>query len=464
VANSHAPGPGEPAPITFTSRSTVDARLRGRTLLERSAPTVHAPLPTGSEDVVAQADGVPMWVVGGAPDAPDMRVARLPDELAPTETLRDRLTAGTFIDLLPLVAFLRNITAGRLPTGPPTMATLLIDDPNLHARQYGFIDLPQLARNAETRGYHVTLATIPIDGWFVSPKAADVFRNSRSMSLVMHGNAHIRHELGREGSQESRFAQMAQALRRARRVEQKTGLSIGRVMTAPHGRCSQEMTEVLSRLGFESLCISRPYPWLSHPPSDAPLAGWRPTDASTRLPIVPRMPFTVSDDELVLRSYLGHPIVLYGHHGDFSADAGSPDGLAERVDSIPGVRWASLSEISRSLVSTRLVDGTLQIVPHTRKVSLTIPDGAERLTVTPPPLGGEQPSIRVVRGDGDSFQADDEDLSANPGDRITVTMEAQDAVDPLEVHRPVPSPWPWVRRALTETRDRLAPYALGRTR
>ena len=216
------------------------------------------------------------------------RVVLAPDELESNDSLRDSLVPGRWLSLLPLVHFLRGVTSEVGWNLPPTRALFIVDDPNLHWWSYGFMDFREVAADAENAGYHVAVATIPLDAWFVHPGVSDLFRDRRRvLSLLFHGNDHTREELNRRRTDEEAAAILAQALRRVEAMERRTQLRLSRLMVAPHGLCSEQMMRAMMLSGFEGLC----YAWASPRSTDRPLAGWEPADfLAGGLPVLTRLP------------------------------------------------------------------------------------------------------------------------------------------------------------------------------
>ena len=96
-------------------------------------------------------------------------------------------------------------------------AAFVFDDPNLRWRSYGFIDYRRLLAHADAHGYHVAMAMIPLDAGAAARRDARAVRASGRdrLSLVFHGNDHVKHELlapARRRAPRSRMA--AQAVRR----------------------------------------------------------------------------------------------------------------------------------------------------------------------------------------------------------------------------------------------------------
>jgi hypothetical protein len=410
---------------------------------------------------LADVGGLPVWTTEPRAGARLDHAALVPEELGPDETLRSRIVPGRFFGLLPLVAFVRSLDRADVWHRPPVRASFLMDDPNLHSLRYGYIDFERLAKDGASTGFHLSVATIPLDGWFVSERAAHIFKTHPDrLSLLIHGNNHSRRELADGRGQKRRLEMIAQALRRVRRFEARWGISVASVMTAPHGECSEEVAWDMTRLGLESLCITRPFPWLDRPPSGMPLAGWFPADSSTPMPVIERLPLSRRPEEIPLRAFLGQPIVLYGHHWDVGLQPGLLAGWAEHVARLHEVSWAPMGAISRGLVSWRSQDETLWVRPHTRLVDIEAPAGISRLVVDGGGAGYEMAVVSDGTGVETAVALSDRagvPVSDSPT-RLTIRMESQQVVNPNEIANPRWSPWPMTRRLLSEARDRTRPW------
>ncbi|HUN79481.1 MAG TPA: hypothetical protein VMU32_11205 [Solirubrobacteraceae bacterium] len=377
------------ATATLSNSLALDRPLRGARLTEAHAVA----LPSGSAEaqgeVLAMLDGRPAWTLTGKPEAPLHHVGCAPAELAQDEALRQRLQPGRCLALLALVQFLRHLLAhtdippaheddgrgavadpdgvdrrgpahGR-PAETPLQAAFVIDDPNLHRPRYGHLRYEELLRDARAHGYHLSIAMVPLDAWFADPRLARMFRDGADhLSISIHGNTHEGPELSRPDSLEAGISLASHALRRMAAFERRTGVTVDRVMVPPHEQISEPMARALVACGFAGLCTTRPYPWLAktpqapwltRPPEAGPLAGWRPADVvAGGLPVLLRADFALHPrEDLVLRAFLGQPLILYGHHellrggpADLAAAAAEIDGLGE-------VRWGSLGQIARGL-------------------------------------------------------------------------------------------------------------------
>ena len=117
-------------------------------------------------------------------------------------------------------------------------------------------------------GYHASMAMIPLDAGRPHGPTVSLFRRRRDrLSLVFHGNDHVKQELLRPRAPDDALAMAAQAMRRIERFERRCGLPVDRVMTPPHGLCSESVTQALAAVGFDALCAIHPIPWTGAPPS-----------------------------------------------------------------------------------------------------------------------------------------------------------------------------------------------------
>ncbi len=459
--------PGEIASQELASDGALDRSLRGAELpddrLAAALATEHAP---GREGVLASCRGVPTWTHRGL----RQRALLIPNELGPEEALRERLRDGRSAALLPLVHFLREVTADVGWQPPALRASFLFDDPNLHWPSYGFVKLPALAEHARRHGYHAALATIPLDGWFAHPAARRALRESSgSLSLLVHGNDHDGGELGRPQNPAEAMALAAQALRRVRSFEDRTGLAIDRVMVPPHEQCSRATVAGLRRCGFEAMTVTQPFPWLgdgeegwlARPPGTGPLAGWHPADLAEGLPVLLRHPLSGrSLPELRLRAFLGQPLVLYGHQADLLEGLDVLTDAAADVERSGPAKWCSLGEIAASSFETRRQGDRLDVRPFGRTARIEIPAEVEQLTIEATPNLPADSEQLFIDGRRHRFG---ESISATPGSTVEVLLRSEDAVDVASVPAPPRRPLAVPRRLLSESRDRLQPL-LSRAR
>ncbi|HEY3758588.1 MAG TPA: hypothetical protein VGL37_02415 [Solirubrobacteraceae bacterium] len=462
------------ATVVLLDDERLPRALRGRSIAEEAACGELESPPAAERAVLASVDRSAVWWQELAADAPLAFSAYPLMRLRAGEALREHLRAGRFMGLLPLVHFLGQVLGDAGWTLPPLRASFVIDDPNLHWPSYGFLAYRELAAHAGEHGYHVGLATIPLDGWLVNRRSAAIVRdNPATLSLLIHGNDHVARELGR--LQDDREAQpaIAQALRRIVRLERRTGIAVQRVMAPPHGACSEAALRAMFRLGIEGACISRPYPWRDGLPAPTPLAGWHPAElVAGGLPILPRYPLGHPRDDLALRALLGQPLILYGHHQDFADGLDLFAQAASAVNGLGDVQWGPLGWIARGNYATRQVHGTLHVEMHARRIALEVPADVQTLRVRMrEPFGGaawqrleastgdartaEASESFAMRFDGSAGVSEGRPVAAPAS--IELRLLADHPLDAALLAPPRPRPWPLLRRALVEGRDRLQP-------
>ena len=448
-------------PVRFAD-SGVDARLRGRELLERDAPADglrHQP----GHQVLATRGRTPVWTRS---DGGDHLAARAPVELEPDEPLKQRLRAGRFQALLPLVAFLREQTAARAWQPPPQRALLMFDDPNLHWPSYGHIDYRELTRHAEQHDYHAAMGMIPLDARIVHPEAARLFKAPGSrLSVLMHGINHEHRELMQPLPEGTRAALFARALARVEAFERRSRVPVSRVMCAPHGEASEEFLGTMLDFGLEAQFADLPFPWITGEPATGPsLTYWSPANfVAGGLPVIPRYPLTYDRDEVVLRAYLDHPLVLYGHHEDLEDGLDLLADAAALVNGLAPTKWCSAEEIARTNHTTRRRGTTFEVGMMSRAVRVDLPEEIETIEVRVPPVYGPAREHEIVAG----TERARVDLSSERPTIVSLAVTTSGPLflelrprDLLADRAPKPAavrPWPIARRVLTEGRDRLRP-------
>ena len=444
--------------VDLSSSPLIHPGLRGRSLFDQGAGGIRG-LSAHGDTVLASCAGEIVWTTGEVVD----RAALPPDELGPNDSLRDALVPGRWLSLLPLVHFLRRVTSEVGWEPPPTRATFIVDDPNLHWWSYGFVDFRRIADDAREQGYHLAVATVPLDAWLVHPGVARVFRERRDqLSLLLHGNDHTRGELERPPTSEDATVVVAEALRRIHVLERRAQLGVSRLMVAPHNRCSEQVMRAMLRTGFEGLCHA-----VSSPGSmGRPLAGWEPAELlAGGLPVFPRLLITSPRDDLVLRSFLGQPLIVYLHHEDLVDGVGALVETAAFINREPGVRWGSAESLARSSYLTRREGRVLHVRLFARSVELALDEDVEHVVVELPGSHDEPDREQVTlttEGSSSSSSLGDarsKPLVARGPGTARISLERIDAIDPTRVASPRFHVRPLVRRAVTESRDRLLPVS-----
>jgi hypothetical protein len=433
----------------------LDRRLRGIELADAGAAF---PLGDGGwpgDEIVASADRGALWTVECG-DGAHQRLTIGPGELGAGETLRERFQDGRFLALLPILELVRRLRRREEWEVPPPRACFLFDDPNLHWPSYGHLRFGELAGDAARHGYHVTMATVPLDAWLVHRRAAAIFSDHPlQLSLIVHGNDHVAGELARVETPEVGVNLAQQALERASAVERKGGVAVDRIMAPPHGVCSEPMAIGLRRAGFEAITVSRPYPWLSNPPADRPLASWRIAEfVAGGLPVLERRVLGTSPAELALLAYLDHPLILYGHHRDVAGDPSRLGCIADQLAEIAPVQWESIRQIARGNFSQRCAGDILHLRMYSRCVDLEVPPEVRSLVVELPGHPCPDQELMVC---GSECVRPGEPAEVQPGTGCHVSLRNVSEGDRevgVRRQRARARPWPLVRRGITETRDR----------
>jgi hypothetical protein len=462
--------------VQVTHDAQLARPLRGRLLAEDHLEAICRERPSDDDSVLATVDRIPVWWSSESAPAWAHFSAFLPQELEPREALRERLRLGRFMGLLPLLHFLRRLCdeaqVGEL------RAAFVIDDPNLHRASYGYLDYGGLAAEATRHGYHVALATVPLDGWLAGTRAAELLRsNSTAMSLLMHGNDHTTDELGRLTDERQAEIALAQALRRVAALESRSGVPVERVMVPPHEVCATIALASMFRLGFEAACIGRGHPWIksqSSSPLSWPLVKWFPTDmVDGGLPIIPRYPLDRPWGDLVFRALLGQPLILFAHHWDFADGLDVLARAAEYVNSLGTVRWTSVGAIARASYLLERHTDNLVVHMHSRRVTIQVPHDVSTVEVRTPRMSTDE-RTRYLLWDGACSAMMSTGIgregwtsgaqSVSPGKSLELRLASDRLLDANDVGGGGLTPWPLVRRALVEGRDRLEPFSRGRLR
>jgi hypothetical protein len=454
--------------VEMSRSAHLDRALVGQSLTEHASARPAEVEVAPGHDVLASVAGKPVWTCfvseGGV--FREKASASL-SELADRDYLRDHLTAGRFWSLLPLVQFVKRLTFGHGRRARPHAACLVIDDPNVRLASYGYVRFAQLGRDAREHGYHVAVATIPLDLLLPGRRGLRAFREYRTqLSLVVHGNDHVRRELERcrAGREADRIVRTAEA--RVQRFEKGVDVRIERVMCPPHGRCGPEVLAALFRSSYDGLAASRPFPWdafAAH--RDWRLGGWLPAQlVCGGLPVLPRLPLRASLDDLVFRAFLHQPLIVYCHHTDFREGLGSVHSAAARVAELGEVSWMSLGAIARTNAVISVDGAVTTVMTFSRDLRIPRPAADSLRIAIPRIFGGGQATRLEVDGrrlDAD-FDGSRENFVAVPdrpgGGELRIRLEARSSQATVGMRDWLPQAWPLARRAMTEARDRALPH------
>ena len=247
--------------------------------------------------------------------------------------MRDRLRPGQFFGFLPLVHFLQVLTE---TTPSELQACFIIDDPNLHGLSYGHVSYPTLARHAEKHGYHVAMARSSRRLARFAQGSVALPCPASQLSLLVHGNDHLRHELARARSVAESTAVAAQALRGSSRSSGVPGSGC-----RAHGASAQRLFD-FRRPGHAA---RRVFPHLRHARSararvNVALVQWHPAGLRRRGASEDRAPLrSMGRATTAFRAFLGQPLVLYLHHDDLADGLDVLADAARDIETCGAVRW-----------------------------------------------------------------------------------------------------------------------------
>jgi hypothetical protein len=449
------------ANVRFANHAEVPFPFKGRSL-DVNIPVGFKPLvPTDGERVLLDSETGPIWVVRCHDSVPHFRVALPLPVFSKKTSFIDFFNGERFLETLLLVTFLRRVTGEWRYYPPKARACFMFDDPNLHWRTYGFVNFCEIAKRAEKLRYHVSFATIPLDAWFAHKSTVSLFKESSSrLSLLVHGNNHVKMELGRSYSPRGRSTLAKQALSRIQRFEQKYGVQVARVMVPPHGACSSEMLAALANSGFEAACISHGslrahnagQAWTSQ-------IGYLPAEWINGCPVIPRNGFSGKNVPL-LAAFCNQPVILRAHHQELRAGIELLDQSAAEVNRLGEVSWMDMGEIARRNYQYWLDGPTLRLRLYSRRVALAIPEGVSKIVVE----NSFDHRVFVASSDPEDFSL----VSDGSGEivlprtklairSVVISLKHVDAkVVPNSMA--LPAIWPVVRRIMTEVRDRSLPF------
>jgi len=450
--------------LKFENALALDPRLRNQCLHECDLNQIY-PLALSPGDSVLALNGKdPVWGYRHEKNSSVDLISGVPDEIGEGGYLFEHLNAKRFAKVLPLFHFLRRVTEDSGWQYPALRAAIMFDDPNLHWTSYGYVDFEKIASDARKIGYHVTMAMIPLDSWYAHSSAVRIFHEYQDeLSFLIHGNNHLHKELAQEYGEARQVAILAQCLKRIDKLEERTGISISRIMAAPHGACRENMMRSMLHLGFEGACISNGSLWGYND-----ISGRSPTigiDMATILaggfPVIKRFGLSKqAQNEIVLAAFLNQPIIPVGHHEDLSEGIGILSKTAERINRLGNVKWSNIADIMASNFCIRQEREELRIRCYSRRVRLKIPQGVESVVVEAPTMGQESIEHLEVANIGKETNkkctifAIKEPIHVQSSDLIEIRLVTPNAIDPYGIPTDRTPLWAVVRRMLTEARDR----------
>ena len=455
---------GDASTIKFSIQPPLPSILLDRQIEANEIINIKALPQKEHMTILASKSGSPVWVIQETDRQYHHFVSLAVPELNKNESVFEYFNKNQFLQLLPFIIFLQTLTEDKRWVKPPLRACFMFDDPNLHWKTYGFVDFVKFVKHAKINNYHVSFATIPQDTWFFHKPTALLFQKNRdTLSLLIHGNNHTANELARHSSDQERNRNLLQALRRIDGFERRSKVEVSRVMTPPHGACSESTLRGMANLGFEAACIStgslRRYngqaSWLR-------TLGMNSSDIIAGLPVFSRWALSNEYQNTILIAALLHqPIIIRGHHYDVSDGLHLLADISGFVNSLGTVKWSDMKGISRSHYLIRREENILQVRMLTKRIEILVPDHINHIYAECPVLQlseSSQLAWRIVGKDSEwDFHHMNTPIPVRPNQSIEIATGRPPSV--LVENSTIRNKylWPIVRRQLTEIRDRLAP-------
>ncbi|MEK7780127.1 MAG: hypothetical protein AAB370_01340 [Verrucomicrobiota bacterium] len=447
------------AKIVFSDDAEVPFPFRGRALPSKVAAGFVALKLAAGETALASIEGQVIWSLRKTGSVRHYRTGLPLPQIPEGGNFQNLFNGERFLELLPLVHWLRQLCGENEYQGLPLRAQFMFDDPNLHWPSYGYVDYREIAARAEKANYHVSFATVPLDNWFTHQPTAKIFReNPRRLSLLVHGNNHVHQELLQNYTPEDRVFLLRQALQRIEQLEAAAKVGVSRAMAAPHGACSEEMLAELPKCGFVGATIShgslrahnRSRPWVKS-------LGYRPAEIIKGCAVMPRWRLASNaHNTILLAAYLRQPIILVGHHGDLKAGLELLDGLAGFINSLGTVAWLDTAELAEINYRWRMEDDVFRLQPLGSRVRVKIPNGTKSLIVDHGgQVGWQTWRVTSAGAAARSIEAGTiVNLSGATDEELLLEVPVQPSVKLDEIsNRRIFRPF--VRRLATEARDRL---------
>jgi hypothetical protein len=374
-----------------------------------------------------------------------------------------------FLQLLPLMSFLRRLVTAIDWQASAQHACVVLDDPSLYWPTYGFVNYRRLAEHAAHHDYSVAVATIPLDSWWVHRSVVSTFRaQRRRLSLVIHGNNHTKSEMLRQANGRC-LTTAAQAMRRCERLERRQGLPVARIMEPPHGVIAEDMFAHLLSLGYEAALATSELlvAHNRHATWPATIGMERASMLGGGLPVLPRISATPYwKNDVRLSAFLRQPIVVTVHHQDAARGMDGLADIARVVNRFGGVVWSDLPGMLRANYVQRLAGDVLRVRMHSRHVQVCVPKGVARVCVERAWVGDGTSERLVIGSGGETLFSRaagtlTEPLAVDGGCTLDVRSEPCNPRHFSSVAEPGIPYWAIARKVMMEARDRLTP-ALSR--
>jgi len=385
-----------------------------------------------------------------------------------------------FLEIAPLMMFLRHACGERCWHSTGHYANLTIDDPWL-TEPYGHLSYVGLIEQMDKINFHTTIAFIP---WNYDRNKMNVIslfkKHPDRFSICLHGNNHDHYEFYKYETNTTdpwpakplsiQEENIKQAVARMKKFEQVTGLTYSSVMVFPHGIAPAETLQLLKKYNFLAASDEDNVPLGSNKPND-PLNSLRSVTMNFgNFASLDRDSVGIREENIAIDLFLGNPILLYGHHDLFKKGMEAFNQTAEIINRIePTVEWQNLDYIARHLYLKRLrVDGSYDVRAFCRIIELENTQNRD-LTFFIRKEESFSPPIRKVTVDGNTYPYDRScsdlslDITIPAGEFKIIDIEYENDLDVTSIDISKNDPRVNQLRKLSDFRDiTLSRNILGR--
>lgn len=379
-------------------------------------------------------------------------------DFTPDSQLRWKLHPGDFLELLPLLLFMRRALGSRAWRAVEATATFMIDDPNLRRPRYGFADFQKLAAEGHRHGFHTAIATSPIDLCKTRSRTAALFRGDAELSLVLHGVHHSKHEFAQHVDDRTALRRLSAGWAWALRHARGTGVECPPVMTLPYERVNRDWLDAMRASGLTAAIATSSFAFVDQTVLRT-THELLPAETGHRgFPILTRLGLNVRLENLLFQRFLGKPLIVYGHHYDYRAGLDRFLQVADYVNRAIGARWCGLAAIAASNYQVRSHGDALQVRAFSNRIALPSAvalnteaawkHGAPAFSDERAWIMGDEATVAPV------LDVRPRAATVSPAD-VELVFGVRRL--PLGDARSVRPPGPYLRRLLAEGRDRTLP-------
>lgn len=268
---------------------------------------------------------------------------------------------GKFLQLAPLVMFLKYSSKERGWHSQGHFANLTIDDPFL-AEPQGHLSYKLLLEEMRKTNFHTTIAFIPRNFDRNKPEVVSLFKeNPERFSICLHGNNHSPYEFYKYAaapgdpypakSLHEQETNIVQALARMGKFQKLTGLPYDRIMVFPWGIAPSPTLGLLKKYNFLATCNGVSVPLDAAAPDD-PLFNLRPVTLHfANFPSLKRYHSRGRTQfDLAADLFLDNPILFYEHEDFFAKGSNKFNETAELLNNLqPDLLWRRLGYIIQHL-------------------------------------------------------------------------------------------------------------------